>query len=219
MAGGGLHRVRHGLVGIAKRQAFFHQIVGEVGGGGKAFFGRVFHGLGIHPDAALFGAGGRVHLAAHHLGKDAQRVFQGVHRVKQRLFVFLVVFVVGQRLAFHQGDQTHQMADHTTGFAPRQFGHIGVFLLRHDGRTRGEAVCQLDESKVLAHPNDQLFRQAADVHHAQRGGGGELDGEVAVAHRVQAVLAQLRLTLGVDHAQGGGDTGAVQGVSGAGQRR
>ena len=120
-------------------------------------------------------------------------------------------------MAFHQGDQTHQMTHHTASFAPRQFGHIGVFLLRHDGRTRGEAVCQLDESKVLAHPNDQLFRQAADVHHAQRGRCCELDGKVAVAHRIQAVLAQLRLALGVDHAQGLGDTRTVQRVGGASQ--
>ena len=109
------------------------------------------------------------------------------------------------------------MAYHTPGFAPRQLGHIGVFLLRHDGRAGGEAVGQLDESEVLAHPNDEFFRQAADVHHAQRGRGSELDGEVAVAHRVQAVLAQLRLALGVDHAQRPGHTGAVQRVGGAGQ--
>ena len=50
-----------------------------------------------------------------YLGKASQRVFEGVHRVKQRFFVFLVVFVIGQRLAFHQGDQTHQMPDHAVG--------------------------------------------------------------------------------------------------------
>ena len=109
------------------------------------------------------------------------------------------------------------MTHHTASFAPRQFGHIGVFLLRHDGRTGGEAVGQLNERKVLAHPNDQLFRQAADVHHAQRGRCCELDGKVAVAHRIQAVLAQLRLALGVDHAQGLGDTRTVQRVGGASQ--
>jgi len=80
-------------------------------------------------------------------------------------------------------------------------GTSGIFFLRHDGRTGGEAVSDLYEAKVLAHPNDEFFRQAADVHHAKCGGRCELDGEVAVAHRVQAVLAQLRLALCIDHAQ------------------
>ncbi len=74
------------------------------------------------------------------------------------------------------------------------------------------------KAKVLAHPQDQLFAQAADVHHAQAGGGGELDGKVAVAHGVQAVLADLRLALFVDHAQRARHPFAVQRVGGAGQR-
>ena len=57
------------------------------------------------------------------------------------------------------------------------------------------------------------------MHHAQRGSSGELDGEVAVAHAVQAVLADLRLAAGIDHAQGAGHALAVQGVGGAGQGR
>ena len=53
------------------------------------------------------------------------------------------------------------------------------------------------------------------MHHAQRRGGAELDGEVAVAHAVQAVLAHLRHTVFIDHAQAAGHTLAVQRVSGA----
>jgi hypothetical protein len=47
---------------------------------------------------------------------------------------------------------------------------------------------------------------------AQAGRGGEFDGEVAVAHGVQAVLAH------AFHAQRGGHALAVQRVAGAGQR-
>ena len=215
---GGFDGVGDHFVGVTKRQAFFDQIVGQVGGGGVAFFDGGFHGRGVDGDAAFLLAGGGVELAADHFAEDAQGVFERVHGVKQGLFVFLVVFVVGQGLAFHEGDQTHQMADHAAGFAAGEFGHVGVFLLRHDGRAGGESVGNAHKAKVLAHPQNELFAQAADMHHAQAGGGGELDGEVAVTHRVQAVLADLRLAVCVHHAERAGYAFAVQRVGGAGQR-
>jgi hypothetical protein len=52
------------------------------------------------------------------------------------------------------------------------------------------AVREVDEADVLAHLRHDLFHQARDVHHRDRGPGGELDREVGVAHRVQAVHAQ-----------------------------
>src|SRR5256885_10499423 len=42
------------------------------------------HGFGVDGDAALLAARGRVGLAADHLGEDAQRVLQGVHRVDRK---------------------------------------------------------------------------------------------------------------------------------------
>ena len=217
VAGSGFHGVGHSLVGIAGGLAFFHQVVGQVGGSGKAFFGCIFHGLCVDGDAAFFFACRWVDLAAHHFAEDAQRVFERIHRVKQRLFVFLVVFVVGQWLAFHQGDEAHQMAHDTPSFAACEFGHVWVFLLRHDGAAGGEAVSNFDEAKVLAHPQNQLFRHAADVHHAQAGGGGEFNREVAVAHAVQAVLADLCVAVFIDHAQCAGHAFVVQRVGGASQ--
>jgi hypothetical protein len=66
-----------------------------------------------------------------------------------------------------------------------------------------KAVGNVDKTEALAHPQHQLFREAADVHHHQAlRRGRELDGEVAVAHGVQAVLAQRRLAMLVHHAQG-----------------
>lgn len=38
------------------------------------------------------------------------------------------------------------------------------------------------------------------MHHAQAGSGGELDGKVAVAHGIEAVLADHGLAAGVHHA-------------------
>ena len=131
----------------------------------------------------------------------------------------MVVFVVGQWLRFHQGDQAHQVADHAPGFAACQFGYVRVFFLRHDGRAGGEAVSNLYEAEVLAHPDDEFFAQSTDVQHAQRGRRRELDGEIAVADRVQTVLTDLRRAVRVHHAQRAGHAFAVQRIRGACQRR
>ena len=185
---------------VPERQAFFDQVVGQVSGRGVATQGGALHGLGLDGNAALLLPGGGVELTTHHFRKNAQRVFKGVHGVKQRFLVFLVVFVVSQRLALHEGDQPHQVAHHAAGFAPGEFGHVGVLLLRHDRTAGGESVRNLDETKVLAHPQNQFFAEAADVHHAQTGRSGEFNSKLAVAHGVQRVLANLRLALGINHA-------------------
>jgi hypothetical protein len=95
---------------------------------------------------------------------------------------------------------------------PRQFRHVRVLLLRHDRRAGAEAVGDLDEADARAHPHDQFFRQAADVHHQQRAGGGEFDGEVAVGYGIQRVLAD------AFEAELFGDVFAVDRVGRAGQR-
>ncbi|OBQ32014.1 MAG: hypothetical protein AN485_22620, partial [Anabaena sp. MDT14b] len=104
-----------------------------------------------------------------------------------------------------------------TCFATRELRHVRIFLLRHDGTAGGETVGNAHKTEVLAHPQNQLFTEAADVHHAQAGRSGEFDGEVAVAHAVQAVLANLCVAVFVDHAQGAGYAFAVQRVGGARQ--
>ena len=151
--------------------------------------------------------------------KDTQRVFDGVNGVKEGFFVFLVVFVVGQGLRFHEHQQAHQMAHHPSGFTTSEFGHVGVFLLRHDGAARGEAIRNLNEGKVLTHPQDQLFTHSADVHHQQATCAGELNGKVTVTDGVKAVLADLWLSQSVDHAQEFCHTKAIDGVTGARQGR
>ena len=90
--------------------------------------------------------------------------------------------------------------------------------MRHDGRAGGKSVGDIDKTEVLAHPQNQLFAEAADMHHRQRGGCGKFNRKIAVAHGIQAVLADLRLAVVIDHAQRGGDAFAVQRVAGAGQR-
>src|SRR5574343_999335 len=192
------------FVAIAERHAFFHQVVSQVGGGGKALQHGGAHGSRLHGDAA------------HHVGVDTQGVDQRVGGVEQRLFVFLVVLVVGQRLRLHQRHQGDQVADNTAGFAAYQLRYVRVFLLRHDGAAGAEAVGDIDEADARAHPQDQLFGQAAQVHHHQAGGGGEFDGEVTVGHGVQRIVAhivktqQLRGVVAVDGEGGAGQRGGAQ---------
>jgi hypothetical protein len=90
--------------------------VGEVGRGRVTELRRALHRLGLDRDAG------------HQLGEDAQRVLQRVDGVEQRLLVFLVVLVVGERLALHEHHQAHQVADDAAGLAARELGNVGVLL-------------------------------------------------------------------------------------------
>src|SRR5690606_6132873 len=112
---------------IAERQATADQVVGQVGGGGEAAQGRFTH------DGVL-GLDRR-----NHVGEGTQRIAQGIGGVEQRLLVFLVVLVVGQRLAFHQGQQASQGAEHAAALATYQFRNVWVLLLRHDRAAGAEA--------------------------------------------------------------------------------
>ena len=114
------HGLGDGFVAVAEGQAFFDQVVRQIGGGGEALQHGGAHGFGFHGDAA------------HHVGINPQRVDKRVHGVEERFFVFLIVFVIRQRLGFHQHYQAGEVADDAAGFAAHEFGHVGVFLLRHD---------------------------------------------------------------------------------------
>ena len=90
-----------------------------------------------------------------HLGHDAQRAGERVDGVEQRLLVFLVVLVVGERLRLHEREQAHEVAVDAAGLAAR---HLAEHLLQpRVGRLlgRGErlavAVLGEDEAHVLHH--------------------------------------------------------------------
>ena len=142
-----------------------------------------------------------------------QRVLHRVDGVEQRLLVFLVVLVVRERLALHQRQQRHQVADHAPALAAHQFRHVRVLLLRHDRAAGAEAVRDAHEAEARAHPEDQFLGEARQVHHDERGAGGELDREVAVGDRVQRVRRD------VLEAQLARDPLAVDREGGAGERR
>ena len=143
------HGLGNDFVAVTERHAFFHQVIRQVGSRCKTL-----HYGGAH----IVGFDGH---AAHHVGVNTQGVDKRVGSVKQRLFVFLIVFVVCQRLRFHQGNQADQVANHATGFAAHEFGYVGVFLLRHDGRAGAETVGNIDKAETRAHPQNQFFGKTA----------------------------------------------------------
>ena len=79
-------------------------------------------------------------------------------------------------------------------------------------RAGAEAVGQVDEAEARAHPQDQFFRQARQVRHHQRGGGGEFDGEIAIGDGIERVFAD------AVEAELARDEFAVDRIAGAGQR-
>ena len=132
-------------MGIAEGNALAHHVVSEVGGGGEAALGSIPH---IVPACLQMGS---------HIGECPQAVPQGIDGIKQWLFIFLIVFVVGQWLGFHQCQQTDQMAVDPTGLAAYQLGNIRVLFLRHDGGTGTETIRQIDKTELRRSPQHQLF--------------------------------------------------------------
>ena len=187
-------------MGIPKRQAAAHQIIGQIGRGGVALQGRPAHDLAVGLELR------------DHVGEGAQAVLQRVDGVEQGLLVLLVVLVVGQRLAFHQGQQADEMPEDAPGLPAHQFRHVGVFLLRHDGRTGAEGVRQVDEVELGGCPEDQFLGKPGQVHQDEAGAGGEFDGEVPVTDRVQRVAG------GAVETQQAGGMVAVQRKGRPGQR-
>ena len=195
------YRECHSLMRIAERQTFLDQIICQIGRGGIALQRGAAHGFWFDCDAG------------NHVGIDAQCLRQGVHGVEQRLLVFLVVFVVGQRLTLHQREQGDQMAVYTAGLAAHQFRYVGVLLLRHDGRAGAEAVGDVDEADHRAHPQDQFFGESRQMRHDECGTGGEFDGKITIRNGIQRVFTHAFETQQI------GDALALDRIAGAGQCR
>ena len=172
----GAHRSRNGLVRVAERHAFPHQVVGEVGGGRVSLKRGGAHGLGHRGQAR------------DQAGEDGERGLERRRRIEQRLLVFLVVLVVRERLALHQREERHQAAEHAPAFSAHQLGHVGILLLRHDRRAGAVAVGEAHETEARARPEHELLGKARKMHHHQRCGGGKLDREVAIGYGVQRIF-------------------------------
>ena len=74
---------------IAKRHIFAYKVVGKICRGGKAAQCRLQHDLCVGLDVG------------YHTNERCEAVTEGIHGVKQRLLILLVVFIVRQWLTFH----------------------------------------------------------------------------------------------------------------------
>jgi hypothetical protein len=115
------------------------------------------------------------------------------------------VSIVGHRQTFEQREQRDEVADDAAGFAAREFGDIGIFLLRHQRRAGGVGIGELDEVKFRTGPENQILGQPRKMHGQQRGGGTKFNGEIAVADGVHGILRELRLAVHVREAEQFGD--------------
>ena len=84
---GTAHGQPDSLMCIAERQTLARQVIGQIGGRGKALAQRIAHVVRAGRDSG------------DHVGIDAQRVGYRVNGVEQRFLVFLIVLVVGQAVS------------------------------------------------------------------------------------------------------------------------
>ena len=193
------HDLTRDLVGGAEGQTLLDQVVGQVGGVDESSLGGLQHilGDGLH--------------GGHHGGGHGQAHLDGVHAVEDALLVLLHILVVGQGDALEGGEEGDEVAVDAARLAADQLGHVGVLLLGHDGGACGVGIRQLHELELPARPQNDLLREAGEVHHHEGAGGDELHREVAVGDAVQRVEDD------AVKAQSGGLEAAVGGVGGARQ--
>ncbi len=184
---------------LTERHALAHQVIGQVGGQHTVVQGGG-HAAGVHLQSA------------DDPRSDGQFHLERVNHVKDGLLVLLQVLVVGRGQPLERRQQPHQVAHHPPALAAHQFQRVGILFLRHEARAGGVGVGYLHKAKLAAGPQDEILRQATEVHLHQRGPGQELDDVIPVAHRVYAVLAH------TVKAQFGGQRPAVYVERIAGQR-
>ena len=157
---------------ITEGKPLLYQIIRNIGRIGKAALGALQHPI------LLYGHGGK------HFTKHRQTHFYRVHGVKDLLLILLHILIIRKRKSFHHGQKPHQIAVNPTRLTACQFGNIRVLLLRHDAGSGAVRIVQLNESKFMRAPKNQLLRESAQVHHHHRQIKGQLTDEIAIRHAV-----------------------------------
>ena len=122
-----------------------------------------------------------------HAVEQSQAAFDCIDSIEGQFFVFLHIFVISKRQAFHGCEKRCQCTIDTACFASDQFSNIRILLLRHDGTAGRIGIIQFDEAVFIAVPEDDLFTETAQMHH-DRGQGTEVfDEVVSVGYRIHTV--------------------------------
>ena len=106
-------------VRLTERQIFLDEIIRQIRGVAEIFFDGASHVRAIN-----------LH-ARDNLREDRQRKFHGIERVENAFLVLLQVFVVSKRQRLDRRQKCRQMTEDSAGLAAHQFGHVGIFFLRH----------------------------------------------------------------------------------------
>ena len=150
------------------------------------------------------------HLVDH--GRiDGQGEFQIIDGIEDAFFIFLHVLVVGHGDALHHGQDAHEVAVEPARLAADEFADVGILLLGHDGRARAVGIVEFDELEFRTGPEDEFFRQTAEVHHQDGCEFQEGDDVVPVADGIETVVVNLA------EMQGLGDERLVEGIRRASQ--
>ena len=152
-----------------------HQPVCEVRRGCKARLGRAAHSPGLK------------FATCDHAFHCRDAEVEETCSLEHRGFVVLHVLRIGQRQALHRHHQRCKATHDPARMPPHQFRGIGVLLLRHDRTAGGQSIRQPDKAERLAGPEDQFFRQTAEMDRALRGGLQVIECEVAIRDRIQTV--------------------------------
>mmetsp|Transcript_33929 Transcript_33929/g.71235 ORF Transcript_33929/g.71235 Transcript_33929/m.71235 type:complete len:296 (-) Transcript_33929:748-1635(-) len=124
----------------------------------------------------------------HHPVGNLAAGSQSVRAVEQRLLVLLKVLVVRGGRALDSHEETHSLPDRPARLAAQELQRIGVLLLRHQRAARGVGVGQRDEAEFRGAVQDQILSEAAHVQHDHARGEEELDDEISISNRIEAVL-------------------------------
>ena len=123
-----------------------------------------------------------------------QRVLHGRDGIEERPFVFLEVAMVGGRQSFQRRQDRQQISVEPARLAARQFGHVRIFLLRHQTGAGRERVAKINETEFGRAPENQFLAEPREMHADHGQAEEKLSHEIAIPDRVETVLAELRET-------------------------
>ena len=163
------------LIGASEGHALLYQIVSQVSSVDETALCCFLHvfGNGLH--------------GCQHRCEDLQTHDRGLNCVKHRFLILLHILVIGKGKTLQSGEQCNQIAVDTAGLASAQLCHIGVFLLRHNGRAGGVGIAELNELEFPAGPQNDLFTEAAHVHHQDAESAHQFYTEVPIGNAVDGV--------------------------------
>ena len=164
---------------ITERYPVVYEIVGGICRIGKAVLCTCFHNI-----LAEFHSG-------NHACEQSDTAFYCVDRVKGQFLVFLHVFVVGERNAFHGCKDGSQCTIDTACFSSYKLCDIRILLLRHDAASCAVGIVDLNETVLVGVPEDDLLAETAQMHHDSGDSRKKLDHVIPVRYGIHAVSCRL----------------------------